>query len=393
MRVLARAAAVITLVIGAIIAGGVAGGSATAATSCQPAIRDLGEPYGGDFSIAVGVNSSGAVAGSASLPDGHGRATVWQDGHATNLGTVAGYSDSFAHDISDDGTVVGVLIPAGPSAPRAFFYTGGRMRLLPTLGGDFTFAAAINRRDVVVGTASDRAGNSHAVVWSDNGRRIHDLGIARGDVASFGSGINNANTAVGDTDRANGTARAAIFEHRRVVVLAGLGGPVSQAVDINDAGQVVGFSDVAGGAESHATIWEPFQSRPRDLGTLPGGTFAALGDIDNRGRAGGVGQLGDQGHAVVWPGHGPLLALQPLSRRFYRDFGTVNKLGRHGEAVGGSEIRPGQLRATVWTCAFAQAFRPHSASPADSSSAAFSLPSGSSKQLARDPWSVPIGRR
>jgi hypothetical protein len=47
-----------------------------------------------------------------------------------------------------------------------------------------------------------------------------------------------------------------------------------------------------------------------------------------------------------------------LSRRFQDDFAVARKLGAQGQAVGASQNSSGDVRATVWTCAFQQAFRP-----------------------------------
>lgn len=290
----------------ATLVGAVASTTASAASSCRPAIRNLGDPLGGHFSFADGVNSHGDVAGTAALPDGRGRAVVWHAGSATNLGVVAPYDESFAHDIGEDGTVVGELNYRQKKA-AAFIYSHGRLRKLPTLGGDFSYADAVNARGNVVGTASDGTGRPHAVVWTDDGRRVHDLGIARGDVASFGTGINDASTVAGDTDSADQNQRAAIFDHRGTVVLSAISGRFSTAEDIDNAGRVVGYSDALGGRELHATVWGAFRSRGRDLGTLPGGDFSNLLDVDDRGRGAGGGNLAnspDQVHAIVWPGSG-----------------------------------------------------------------------------------------
>jgi hypothetical protein len=108
-------------------------------------------------------------------------------------------------------------------------------------------------------------------------------------------------------------------------------------------------------------VWDPLQSRGRDLGMLPGGTFASLVDVDNHGRAAGGGDIAnDPGltKAIVWPGSGPLLALQPLSGHFQDDFAVARKLGAQGQAVGASQNASGEIRAMVWTRAFRQTFRP-----------------------------------
>jgi probable HAF family extracellular repeat protein len=354
MGALVVAAACVTALV-----GGSPSFAATAPASCQPAIQDLGDPFGGHFSFADGVNASGAVAGSAFLRSGLGRAVVWSGGHATNLGVVAPYDESFAHDIGNDGTVVGELNFKGRLA-APFSYDHGTMRLLPGLGGTFGYASAINKRGVIVGTASDASGFPHAVLWTHGGDRVHDLGIAPGDESSFGSGISDANIVAGDSDDADGNERPAVFVHRHVVVLSASASRFGAAEDINVTGRVVGLAFLPSD-EQHAMTWGPWKARGRDLGTLPGGSRASLVDIDNLGRAVGGGNLGvnpDQNHAVFWRGTGPLLALRPLSGHFVHDFAVARNLGARGEAVGGSQNASGEVRATVWTCAAQQAFLP-----------------------------------
>jgi probable HAF family extracellular repeat protein len=194
-------------VVAAVAAGALVGVATSASTTpahgCQPSIKDLGDPLHGHFSFADAVNFRGTVAGTAMLPSGLGRAVVWRDGRATNLGVVGKYDESFAHGIADNGTVVGEF-DFHQTEVAPFNYAHGHMRQLPGLGGDFGYAAAINNRGVIAGTASDASGNPHAVAWTNDGRKVHDLGIADGDASSFGSGLNGANVVVGDTDTASG---------------------------------------------------------------------------------------------------------------------------------------------------------------------------------------------
>ena len=91
--------------------------------------------------------------------------------------------------------------------------------------------------------------------------------------------------------------------------LGTLGGSFSFAQDINDRGQVTGYSSNALG-EFHAFLWE--NSKMTDLGTL-GGTFSFGAALNARGQVAGfsITATGDQ-HAVLW-NKGVMIDLEALA--------------------------------------------------------------------------------
>jgi len=80
----------------------------------------------------------------------------------TDLGTLGG-AESYAYAINNRGQVVGYAYTAGNEEEHAFFYSGGVMTDLGTLGGDYNFSYAygINDSGQVVGTAG------FAFIYSD----------------------------------------------------------------------------------------------------------------------------------------------------------------------------------------------------------------------------------
>lgn len=128
--------------------------------------------------------------------------------------------------------------------------------------------------------------------------------------------------------------------------------------DINAAGVGTG---VLHGAENRASM-ALFRrgSRPTYLSGLPGTHYNNSYSITSAGQVSGSNQaLGGAEHAVVWSGNGPVLTLRPLSGQWSRDDAAATYLSDAVTAAGYSgNLTTGNKRATVWTCAFAQAFQP-----------------------------------
>src|SRR5436190_3975062 len=78
--------------------------------------------------------------------------------------------------------------------------------------------------------------------------------------------------------------------------LGTLGGNVSQALGINDKGQVVGYSLLADNVTQHAFMWTATTGM-RDLGVLPGGNNTFAWAVNSRGQVAGEGL--DANHVQV----------------------------------------------------------------------------------------------
>jgi probable HAF family extracellular repeat protein len=138
---------------------------------------------------------------------------------------------------------------------------------------------------------------------------IRDLRPLPGDTLSAVFGINDAGDIVGASGicgNANtigfGLTRHAVLWRKdgTVIDLGNLGGKPSTsslafaATDINNRGQISGFSDLAGDLITHAFFWE--NGVMTDLGTLPGDSFSFAWGIGQSGQV--LGQSCDSTQSI-----------------------------------------------------------------------------------------------
>lgn len=140
---------------------------------------------------------------------------------------------------------------------------------------------------------------------------------------------------------ADSTASASALEYE-LVELGTLGGGSAAAAAINERGQVVGVSSLAGPAQ-HAFVWENGQMR--DLGTL-GGRHSFAWDINERGDIVG-GAQDDQGrtHAVLWSAAGQVQDLGALEGG---EASFAIAINERGQAAGFSQTVDGETHAVLW---------------------------------------------
>lgn len=90
------------------------------------------------------------------------------------------------------------------------------------------------------------------------------------------------------------------------------GGVGSDAVGINDLGEIVGTSDSGNANTPHAVLWNR-AGVARDLGTLAGGTWSAAFAINILGTVVGNGNCTGAGsHAFVWSANNGMRDLNAL---------------------------------------------------------------------------------
>jgi probable HAF family extracellular repeat protein len=213
---------------------------------------DLGT-LGGSHSTAAAINAHGQVVGLAwTTGNAEGRAFLWHDGNMVDIGTLGGSSG--AGDINDAGQIVGAF---GSSVTHAFLWENGQMVDLGTLGGLTSDASAINSSGHVVGHSRDSMNRQRATLWKNG--EICDLGCLGGASRAFD--INDAGQVVGTSELAPSSVveHAFLWTGGKMTDLGSLGGAngVSIARSINEAGDIVGASSIGEAEESpfHAVLW------------------------------------------------------------------------------------------------------------------------------------------
>jgi probable HAF family extracellular repeat protein len=95
-----------------------------------------------------------------------------------------------------------------------------------------------------------------------------------------------------------------LWRGQTVTELPALGGDYGNATSINASGDAVGASSTAGNQATHATLWT--NGRAIDLGTLGAGLLSVAGDINDHGDIVGYSTISDDFstyRAVLWKNH------------------------------------------------------------------------------------------
>ena len=253
---------------------------------------------GGSVSLANAINSQGSVVGSSTTAQGPGHAFI-NDGTAmTDLGTLAAGSTamSVANGISTTGEVVGISTATATGDSHGFLWTStGGMQDLGTLpDGNSSSATGVSASGNIVGYASTGwTPDNHAVLWQrgwGTGLVATDLGTLAGPAGgrSQATAINNAWSpqVVGFSILSDNTSyHAFLWQSGTMTDLGSLGGAISVAHAINDAGLIVGGS-LNGGGKRHAFSVQAGSGNPmRDIGTLVGakGLFSEAYAVNSNG--------------------------------------------------------------------------------------------------------------
>ncbi len=307
-------------------------------------IVDLGRFSDELSSWAQAVNNGGAVAGVGDFQRPDQVALLWSGGAITPLPPLPGNLSSMAYAINNRGEVAGAtLTPDGRNLPT--LWSRGQvidLGLLPNaVSGN---ALGMNERGDIVGEVNlfdTSANGQHAFVWR-HGEMAY-LGpefesVSLGFSAAWA--INNRGQIVGQM----GAGTAFLWDRGQTVTIGSLGGNGSQALAINDRGDVAGWGQTASGL-AHAFLWS--HGRALDLGALPHGCNSVAFGLNNRREVVGQSEVNcatGESHAFVWR-DGLMLDLGTLSGS---TFSRAQAINERGEIVGTSTGEMQFLEAVRW---------------------------------------------
>ena len=328
-------------------------------------LHDLGALPGNNSSAVFEVNRRGAGVGMSENggTDSHTgwptvHATLFAGGHVSDLGALPGGQESFAIAIDDRGQAAGMSSNGTPdpfsvfgwgTETRGFAWQKGVMTDLGTLGGGDTLVNAQNRQGQITGASYTNATPNPATglpttdpfLWHHG--HMRDLGTL-GGTNGAGNWLNDEGEVVGQSDLAGDQAAAPfLWNGRKMINLGDLGGGFGFASYINDRGDVAGASRARDG-NFHGFLWH--DGRMTDLPPVGGAPWAFGDSINNRNQVVGNETNADGSEevmAVLWNDRRGY-DLNTLAAPNQLDMTSAEYINDRGDIVGHGMLQNGEQR-------------------------------------------------
>jgi probable HAF family extracellular repeat protein len=293
-------------------------------------------------------------------------AFTWHDGKLTDLGALPGENTSAiwelnSHGIGAGNSTDGLVDPftGGTGGVAVVFYHGQVISLGTLPGGQVSFAQDINNQGQVAGNSSNGTPDPYSLFgWGTETRAfvwrngvMHDLGTLGGDDAF--EGVQNERGQIAGQSYTNDTPNADsdgsptldpfLWQNGHMIDLGTLGGDYGNTSWLNDSGEVVGYSSLAGDNTIHPFLWNG--RRMIDLGTLGGENGFANWVSDSGDVAGWAQTADDSWNGVLWH-DGKILDLPPVDGA---PWSFANSVNDEDQVVGNTtDTSDNELDAVLW---------------------------------------------
>jgi uncharacterized membrane protein len=209
-------------------------------------LADAGYPKGG---AAYALNDSGVVGG-ALYGQHFDHAAMWPSaGQFVDLGGLFQSTTSFVLGINNQGdcAMTAVIQDGADFGQRTFFARGcTNPQNIGQIGGNYTFVTRINNHDQMAGYSQLNQAQTlqRAYIWTNG--TLNLIGVCRNYTSSGALGLNDSGHAVGFCSTGNGTPFGGFYyDGTQMIRIGSLGGPQSNAFAINNFDVIVGWSQTA----------------------------------------------------------------------------------------------------------------------------------------------------
>lgn len=280
-----------------------------ASATPQYEVVQIGNLPGASSGNVVAINNNNVVAGN-SFAGADIQMFRWSEANGMSGSGFPNHNRIIANDINDTGRIVGVTYLGGMQGMR--HQPGLMIGLAPAPGHEFSRGIGINNLGQMVGVSVNLQGVEMAVRFPSGwGELMPNYGPQEPSVARR---INDAGDAVGYADVA-GTTRATLYRSNNTLVdlhATLTGSTYSRAMDINESGRIIGFRGMGEGKTQGFFL--NFETGVTYLDPLAGHDFLYLDAVNAHGHAVGASQriAGTPGEAVYWDGSGDVVSLNTL---------------------------------------------------------------------------------